>query len=138
MRLAARTDDKLGYSVLPDGSVQFVLPWPPSVNDYWRVRPNSKGVFYLTKRANQFRDDVWALCIGCPKFGDSPIELAIRLYPPTLQRRDADNFQKAIWDALENAKVFDDDCQVQRFTVEKCRVIKGGCVVVQVRIFDDT
>jgi crossover junction endodeoxyribonuclease RusA len=42
----------------------------------------------------------------------------IILYPPDARRRDIDNYNKALFDALTHAGIWEDDSQVQRMLVE--------------------
>lgn len=118
--------------------IELRLPWPPSVNDYWGsfVPPGTRTVRrFLTEKAKKFREDVGWLVIqaGRPRFAaDAEILLDITLHPPTRQRRDADNFNKGVWDALEHAEVFADDAQVQSYRVTKGAVVSGGAVIVKI------
>ncbi|HHK41388.1 MAG TPA: RusA family crossover junction endodeoxyribonuclease [Planctomycetaceae bacterium] len=97
-------------------TLHFVLPFPPSVNRYYR------HVGYrtlLSREGREYRKRVCALLAG--RVGQSlsgPLEVQLDLYPPDRRRRDWDNFQKAIWDALQHAGVYLDDSQVKRAVVE--------------------
>lgn len=119
-----------------DGVLTLFLPWAPSVNAYWRASAmrNGKGVMvYTTKEAKQYRQDVGWLCAGAHKFSASAeILLDITLHPPDARRRDADNFNKCVWDALVAAHIFNDDCQVQSYRVSKGAVVSGGQIVVKI------
>jgi len=96
--------------------LEFVLPFPPSVNRYYR------HVGYrtlLSCEGREYRQQVCALLagrVGQPLSG--PLEVQLDLYPPDRRRRDWDKFQKAIWDALQHAGVYQDDSQVKRAVVE--------------------
>ncbi len=96
--------------------LEFVLPFPPSVNRYYR------HVGYrtlLSREGREYRRQVYSLLagrVGQPLSG--PLEVQLDLYPPDRRRRDWDNFQKAIWDALQHAGVYHDDSQVKRAVVE--------------------
>ena len=95
--------------------LRFVLPFPPSVNRYYR------HVGYrtlLSREGRQYRAAVCALLagrVGQPLSG--PLEVRLDLYPRDRRRRDWDNFQKGIWDALQHAGVYSDDSQVRKATV---------------------
>ena len=117
-----------GWTVLPP------LPWPPSVNDFKIPHPKVRGVYFLSKRAKQFREDAqWLLC-QAPKYGTAEVDLEIDLHPPDCRRRDGDNWNKAIWDALEAAGVIDDDSQIREYRVRKCGIVPKGAVIVRVRV----
>lgn len=114
--------------------LRLTLPWPPSVNDYKMPHPKLRGVYFLTSRAKKFREDVRWICLGARKFGAEPeLVIDVMLHPPDKRKRDADNFgSKAIWDALQAAEIFEDDCQVHSFRVTKGAVVRGGAVVVEI------
>ena len=59
----------------------------------------------------------------------------IVLHPRSKKLMDIDNCIKPILDALQDAGVFDDDCQVQRLSITRGVQKKGGgCVVMLDRI----
>ncbi|MFV0444096.1 MAG: RusA family crossover junction endodeoxyribonuclease [Planctomycetaceae bacterium] len=96
--------------------LQLVLPFPPSVNRYYR------HVGYrtlLSREGRQYRAAVCALLAGRVQ---QPLSgrLAVRLdlFPPDRRRRDWDNYHKALWDACQHAGVLDDDCQIKQGVVE--------------------
>ncbi|AMO47598.1 Crossover junction endodeoxyribonuclease rusA [Enterobacter sp. FY-07] len=63
-----------------------------------------------------------------PKPSTKPAAVEIILYPPDARRRDIDNYNKALFDALTHAGVWEDDSQVKRMLVEWGPVVKGGRV----------
>lgn len=112
-------------------SVILTLPYPPSVNVYWRKRGK---VTYLSQRGRLFKTAVaeYVAQHNIMKFGSSEVEVMIVLRP---RRKagfmDIDNCCKAVLDSCQDAGVFDDDNQVTKLTVERGTYIKGGaCVVV--------
>ena len=115
-------------------TLELHLPWGPSANDFKIPHPKVRGLYFLTKRAKQFRLDVQKLCIGARRFGaEAEILLDITLHPPDKRKRDADNFAgKALFDALQAAEIFADDSQIESYRVTKSTVVKGGLVVVKV------
>ena len=46
------------------------------------------------------------------------------LYPPDQRRRDIDNYNKALFDALTLTGVWEDDSQVKRMLVEWGNIVK--------------
>ncbi|WP_134871266.1 RusA family crossover junction endodeoxyribonuclease, partial [Cronobacter sakazakii] len=60
----------------------------------------------------------------------------ITLYPPDARRRDIDNYNKALFDALTHAGVWEDDSQVKRMLVEWGPVIKKGRVEITISKFE--
>lgn len=89
------------------------LPYPPSVNHYWR---HFRGRTVISREGRTFRTNVCALLAG----GNGPrkppsggrIALAMDAFPPDRRRRDLDNIQKAVLDALQHAGVYEDDNQI--------------------------
>jgi crossover junction endodeoxyribonuclease RusA len=113
------------------------FPWPPSVNGYWGNRVAQKRVVgkYLTDDAREFRDAVIAIVLQ--HFGKYPepirgdVILDIVLHPPDKRRRDGDNYNKGLWDAMRHARLFADDDQVHSYRVTKAPPVKGGLVIVK-------
>ncbi|MTC46762.1 RusA family crossover junction endodeoxyribonuclease [Providencia sp. wls1922] len=113
--------------------ITFILPFPPSVNTYWRhvgkrhlisengrkFRANAIAAVYeqLRKRPMAITDDVTVI---------------VKMYPPTNHRRDIDNYLKAPFDALTHANVWKDDEQVKRVDMQWCEVVKGGRFEIQI------
>jgi len=56
----------------------------------------------------------------------------IILFPPDARRRDIDNYNKALFDALTHAGVWEDDSQVKRMLVEWGPVTKKGRVEITI------
>lgn len=118
------------------GDYEFTMPWPPSVNGYWRT---FRGRQIISKRGRQYRLDVADKCKELGLLGEkisSGISVFITLNPPTLRRYDVDNFNKALFDGLTHAEFWIDDEQVQRLTVQKGEKIKGGNIEVTVKIIN--
>lgn len=104
--------------------VVLTLPWPPSVNGYWR---NTGRRQILSKKAREYKDATSALIRsqGHPRMhGD--LTAHIVLHPPSSARRDWDNWHKAVFDVLKEAGVYDDDCQVRSATVRFGEVRRPG------------
>ena len=112
-----------------DAILDVVLPYPPSVNHYWRY---ARGRFYISSAGHNYRESVLAALFGCEKLS-SPVALEIEVYPPDRRRRDLDNILKSILDALEYAGVFEDDSQVAFISVERKEVVKGGQCRIRLR-----
>ena len=67
------------------------------------------------------------------------INVEIMAYPPDKRRRDLDNVQKAILDALQHSCVFDDDSQVDDLWIRRCERVAGGAVTVTIfEVIDDS
>ena len=103
----------------------FSLPFPPSLNTYWR---NFRGRTVMSKAGRQFREEVIQFVIdnNIPKFGERKLKLTLVLRPRDKRKIDIDNRIKAVLDALEHAGVFDNDFHVDHIEMIRGEPIKGG------------
>lgn len=109
-------------------SLQFTLPFPPSANHIWR-RVGRRTL--LSRRGREFRQEVCALLRSQGvKPLSGPLEMTIDIFPPDRRRRDVDNVQKALLDALAHGGAYHDDSQINRLTIERQSVVRGGKVHV--------
>ena len=113
------------------------LPFPPSVNHYWRsVRIGKATRTLISAPGREFRNQVEQTVMAERKaLGiDSGVAVAVTLHAPDNRRRDLDNFGgKALLDALTHAGVWQDDSQVRRLSMEWGKNIRGGKAVVEIR-----
>lgn len=100
--------------------MQFTLPYPPSVNTYWRKtmrgnRPNT----YISEEGKAFRENVKAIVLESNDrdMFVCPVELSVILHAKDRRARDIDNCLKALMDSLTHAGVWDDDNRVDKLTV---------------------
>ncbi len=106
------------------------LPYPPSVNHYWR-RVGARTL--ISKEGRRFRQRVLAiLATRCVKPMTGSLTVRISAHPPDRRRRDLDNITKALLDALEHGGIYEDDSQIDRLAIERAPVIPGGKVVVRI------
>lgn len=86
------------------------LPWPPSVNRYWR---SAMGRVLISAEGRKYRAHVarWCLLGGVQK-ADKRLRVSIVAHAPDKRRRDLDNLLKAPLDALTYAGVWEDDSQI--------------------------
>jgi len=108
------------------------LPYPPSINHYWRrVGPRT----LISREGRTFRRNVCALLGGGgPRKppADGRIALAMDAFPPDRRRRDLDNLQKPVLDALEHAGIYEDDSQIDLLLTRRRNVVAGGRLDVRV------
>jgi crossover junction endodeoxyribonuclease RusA len=71
-----------------------------------------------------------------PKLGAARLEMKVVLYPRDKRKQDIDNRIKALWDALGDAGVFEDDEQIDVLIVERGEIKKGGGCLVIIDILD--
>jgi Holliday junction resolvase RusA-like endonuclease len=113
------------------GLMEFVLPYPPSINHYWRrVGPRT----LISREGRRFRERVTAIlaALGIEPMSGA-LAVQVEIYPPDNRRRDIDNVQKALLDALQHGGAYTDDSQIVRLSIEKCEPVEGGKTIVQIR-----
>lgn len=94
------------------------LPWPPSVNHYWRRCGNR---YFVSAEGKSFRDQVYLLASefrGHFKENEH-LEILIEAYPPDRRRRDLDNILKSLLDSLQYAEVYEDDSQIDFLAIRR-------------------
>ena len=97
--------------------VELELPFPPSLNHYYRhVGPR----VLISRDGRKYREKVTAIArrTGHATF-KCPVQVELDLYPPDNRRRDIDNSQKSLLDALTGAGVYEDDSLIHKITVTK-------------------
>jgi crossover junction endodeoxyribonuclease RusA len=109
----------------------FELPYPPSVNHYWR----HWGTKTLISRGGRaFRKAVCAILAASgvrPLTGALAVEIVVS--PPDRRVRDIDNVQKPLLDALQHGGAYADDGQIVRLSIEKAEPVAGGKTTVRIR-----
>ena len=108
----------------------FTLPWPPSVNTYWRhvgsrVLLSREGRDYRRRVANE-------LFAQKARHMTGRLAVVVCLDPPDRRKRDIDNPLKAILDALQHAGLYADDSQVDWLSVRRREPCPPGAAVVLV------
>jgi len=115
--------------------IRLTLPFPPSVNRYWRHVGRRT---LISREGRQFRERVCsALASRRMQRLDGALAVAIDLHPPDRRRRDADNFLKGTLDALEHAGVYGDDSQIAHLEIDKRDPVRGGRTVVRIEPHTD-
>jgi crossover junction endodeoxyribonuclease RusA len=68
--------------------------------------------------------------------GEKRLQMQVTLYPRDKRKQDIDNRIKALWDALANAGVYDDDSQIDVLIVQRGEIRKGGGCLVLIEEID--
>jgi crossover junction endodeoxyribonuclease RusA len=116
-------------------TVEFALPWAPSINHYWKHRVIGKRAqVYISKEGNDFIKSVNEIIGGNPAipFFCGRLCVGLVLNPPTLRKYDIDNRIKATFDALTKANLWVDDEQIDSLIVIRGLKVEGGQVLVRV------
>jgi len=86
--------------------LELELPYPPSINHYWRrVGPRT----LISREGRRFRQRVMAILAAFhirPLAGNLAVH--VKVFPPDRRRRDIDNVLKSLLDALEHGGAFHD------------------------------
>ena len=110
--------------------LEFELPYPPSINHYWRMVGRR---MLISREGRAFREKV---CSVLAAAGARPLREAlivrIEAYPPDRRRRDLDNALKSLLDSLQHGGAYVDDSQVVKLTIERCRPTPCGKVIVRI------
>lgn len=110
--------------------LELELPYPPSINHYYR-RVGTRTL--ISREGRKFRDLV---CSRLATLGvqpmSGPLDVRVEVYPPDRRRRDVDNVQKALLDALEHGGAYHDDSQIVRLCTEKRDPVPGGRTLIKI------
>jgi crossover junction endodeoxyribonuclease RusA len=105
----------------PPSGLNITLPMPPTVNRLYGIAPG--GQKYLQEPQRAFREDVIGIVNIALRGNVEPftqrLQLWMRLHFANKRRTDIDSRIKACLDALTHAKVYKDDSQIDKLTVER-------------------
>ena len=111
--------------------IELTLPWPPSINTYWRM---FKNLIIISKDGRYYRKYVieQAILQGANKQLKGKLKVDLECFRPDNRRRDLDNLPKALLDGLTHAGVWDDDSQIVDLRIYWSEHI-GGMVKVTIK-----
>lgn len=113
-------------------NIEFYVPFPPTVNSYY-VK-TKRGVF-ISQKGRKFREDVAeAISQQLPGLVIESVDRLMMecvLFVPDERRRDVDNYNKSLLDALKHAGLFEDDSQIDQLFVYRGAKVYGGSVFIR-------
>jgi Holliday junction resolvase RusA-like endonuclease len=112
---------------------EIELPYPPSVNHYWR-RVGARTL--ISRGGRAFRQTVCTILAAAQvRPLEGALAIDVDVFPPDHRRRDLDNSLKSLLDALAHGGAYHDDSQIARLTVERRHVVPSGMVRVRLENF---
>lgn len=113
--------------------IELNLPFPPSVNHITAV---VRGRKIKSKRGREYQAESVVLIKGQYKGRQltGRLSVQIEIYPPCRRRRDIDNYSKGVLDSISAAWLWVDDEQVDRLTIIRREIVKGGACKVFIKV----
>ena len=114
--------------------INFLLPFPPSANTYWR---HNRGHVHVSAKARAYRQEIRIRC-RMPGPLTERLHILLQMHHWRKSGWDIDNHVKVLLDALEKAGVYENDEQVDRLSIQRGQhTKKPGLVCVEIRILKD-
>jgi|TARA_R110000751_G_scaffold155207_2_gene260347 crossover junction endodeoxyribonuclease RusA len=114
--------------------MKLTLPYPPSVNTYWRA--NGKRRF-ISKAGILFTQEVILIVkqSKAKSFEEKRLAINVVIHPRSKRKFDLDNTLKAILDALMKAGMYNDDSQIDYIEIARGEAVKNGKAVINLNEF---
>ncbi|TYA25077.1 RusA family crossover junction endodeoxyribonuclease [Aggregatibacter actinomycetemcomitans] len=112
--------------------LEICLPYPPSVNHYWRH--TRSGRHYMSEAGRKFKAQAVEICKQFdPFFG--AVAICLDVYYPDNRNRDPDNLFKVLCDSFVSSGLIEDDNNkiIPDLRIRSYGTKKGGMVVVKIR-----
>lgn len=131
--------------------IQFRLPFPPTVNTYYRsvsmgmfknkrtqkLQPSPPRLLISAigrEYAQQVKMIVYPMIVGKPFPIMRPVNVYIDAIMPDARRRDLDNLTKALLDSLTKAGVWADDSQIDMLSIRRMPIDPGnGSILISIQ-----
>lgn len=111
------------------GLIHISLPWPPSVNHYWRR--NAGWGMHISDEGKAYQNAVGKACRGLDGVMGR-VTVNVVAYPPDKRKRDLDNIFKALLDALNSTGMIEDDSLIDDLHIVRAERVAGGRVDVTI------
>lgn len=116
--------------------IQIVLPWPPSINNYWRSY-RGRVVISAKGRAWLKEAEIALLEQRIPRDRIShKLSVSIDQFPPDRRRRDIDNPYKVAGDLLVKAGVIEDDSLIYSLSMQRFDPEPPGKFVIRIKPYE--
>ncbi len=136
---SAGIEEKDGARTPAGGSAEIVtlhLPWPPSVNHYWR---HVGARVLISQAGREYRQCIRSIVTEqvflqghCLRV-EGRLSVFVAAHPPDRRKRDLDNLMKAVLDSLQHAGVYESDEQIDMLTIHRSSVRHNGELYVIIR-----
>ena len=93
------------------------LPWPPSVNSYYRTYKNRTILSAAGRKYKKQAAAAIAAKVKNPPEYKERLSVQLYLSPPDNRKRDIDNYAKATIDALQASRIFLNDSQIDHLEI---------------------
>ena len=115
-------------------TVRLQLPYPPSVNSYWRANGHRR---FISKEGVAFTKEVDLIVkqSGAKSFGENRVAMSVMIHPRSKRKFDLDNTLKAILDALMKADMYNDDSQIDYIEIARGEAVPKGAAVIHLYDF---
>lgn len=106
------------------------LPWPPSVNHYWRRQGNT---YFVSAKGKAYRNELFYRCHAYKGLfkPTQRLSVVIDAFPPDKRRRDLDNILKSLLDSLQYVGVYEDDSQIDSLAIKR-NSSRDGKIIVEI------
>ncbi len=113
--------------------ITLTLPFPPSVNTYWRhlTKGPLAGRTLISERGRDYRRSIieHLLVHRVDGVGSQRVRVDIEARMPDRRARDLDNLPKAVLDALTHAAFWNDDSQIDDLRIWRAPQREGRIIV---------
>jgi len=107
---------------------RYELPWPPSVNHYYKK--GRGGRLYISKEGQDYRWQTKARLLRAPML-EGRLKVFVEAYPPDRRRHDLDNLGKCLFDSCQAAGLYEDDSQIDDLHIVRRGVYPKGKIIIE-------
>lgn len=137
------TQPRIDYFKMVNEPLDMLLPFPPSVNTYWRYAQfnNMKtAIPMISKKGREYTKHIEGFVskynLFQRFFNGEFLAVELILCPPNNRARDIDNYTKGLFDSFSKAKMWEDDKQIKELKITMGPVTKGGMVRMRVTVME--